>query len=219
MSITKQVYHILLEHYGRQEWWPAESPFEVVVGAVLVQNTAWKNVEHAIRNLRDANVLTTQGIAALEIDALAELIRPAGYFRIKAKRLRNLVDFIVGEFDGSLEAMRRADASDLRRRLLAVNGVGPETADSILLYALQKPSLVVDAYTLRIWTRHGWVNHDAGYNALQTQLTSELPIDTRVYNEMHALLVRVGHLHCRRRPQCEGCPLQDMLPPGGIVEL
>jgi endonuclease-3 related protein len=212
------VYDRLFNALGPQHWWPGESPFEVMVGAVLVQNTSWKNVERAIANLRDAGVLEPNALSALAPAELEILIQPAGYFRVKAKRLRNLLRLVVERYDGSLEAMRGVDAGQLREELLAVNGVGPETADSILLYALDKPAMVVDAYTHRIWARHEWIDYDTDYHQLQETVASGLPDDAAVFNELHALIVRVGKQWCKRVPECDKCPLQELLPAGGIVE-
>ena len=215
--VSAQVYHTLLDALGPQQWWPAESPLEVMVGAILVQNTAWKNVEHAIRNLRDEGLLDPHRLAAVSEPELAELIRPAGYYRVKAKRLRHLIEYFVERFDGSIEAMRAVPTDVLREELLAVHGVGPETADSILNYALDKPAMVVDAYTHRIWTRHGWIDPDVDYHALQEEVAHGLPDDPQTYNEFHALLVNVGHHWCKRTPKCDACPLRDLLPPGGVA--
>ncbi len=217
-SVAREVLDTLLDALGPQKWWPGESPFEVMAGAVLVQNTAWKNVERAIANLRDAAVMEPHALYALPLGELEELIRPAGYFRLKAKRLRNLVGYVVEQYDGSLDSMRRVDASQLRKELLGVNGVGPETADSILLYALNKPVMVVDAYTHRIWARHGWVDYDIDYHGLQEELSRGLPDEAPLFNELHALIVHVGHHWCKRVPKCEACPLRGMLPEGGILE-
>jgi len=217
-ATSRKVYQVLFDKLGPQHWWPGRSPFEVMVGAVLVQNTAWKNVERAIANLRDAGCLEPHAIHALPQAELEELIRPAGYFRVKAKRLRNLVGFVVERYDGSLEAMRASDAAALREELLAVHGIGPETADSILLYALDRPVMVVDAYTHRIWARHGWIDYDVDYHQLQEKVASGLPDDAAVFNELHALLVHVGKHWCRRLPKCEECPLRELLPAGGVVE-
>ena len=214
-SVSAEVYRTLFDALGPQRWWPADSPFEVMVGAMLVQNTAWRNVERAIQNLRDAGLLDPHRLAAISERELAELIRPAGYFRIKAKRLRHLVEYFVARFDGSIAAMRSVSSDLLREELLAVHGVGPETADSILNYALDKSALVVDAYTHRIWTRHGWIDADSDYHALQAEVARGLPGNPQTYNEMHALLVNVGHHWCKRTPKCEGCPLQDLLPANG----
>lgn len=215
-SVSANVYRTLFAALGPQHWWPADSPFEVMVGAMLVQNTAWKNVEHAITNLRDAALLDPHRLAEVSERELAELIRPAGYYRLKAKRLRHLLEFIVTRYDGSIAAMAAAPTDQMRRELLAVHGVGPETADSILNYALGKSALVVDAYTHRIWTRHGWIDPASDYHALQEEVARGLPDDPQTYNEMHALIVNVGHHWCKRTPKCEGCPLQELLPASGL---
>lgn len=209
----------MLAAFGPQNWWPGESPFEVMVGAVLVQNTAWRNVERAIANLRDANVMQPRAMYALPMAELAELIRPAGYYQVKAKRLRNLLGLVVEEFDGSLDAMFRTDLASLREKLLAVHGIGPETADAILLYAGGLPTFVVDTYTHRVLARHGWIGYDAGYHDIKEYFECALPAEATLYNEYHALLVRVGKDYCRRTaPKCNGCPLADMLPVNGPVE-
>lgn len=215
---ARHVHDLLLARLGPQQWWPGQSPFEVMVGAVLVQNTAWKNVERAIANLRAADALSPRALEALGDEELEQLIRPAGYFRVKARRLRNLVRYVVDRYDGSLDAMRQIAAPTLRRELLTLNGIGPETADSMLLYALEKPIMVVDAYTRRIWTRHGWIDRDADYDRLQEHIAAGLPADAPLLNEMHALLVHVGHHWCKPTPRCEACPLAELLPPGGIAE-
>ena len=189
-----------------------------MIGAVLVQNTAWKNVERAIANLREENLIDPHRLVAHNENELAELIRPAGYFRLKTGRLLNLMRFVVEAYDGSLEALKSVDWRDLREQLLAVKGIGPETADSILLYALEQPALVVDTYTHRIFARHGWIEYSADYHQLQEHLATELPEDVPLYNELHALLVHVGHHWCKRKPKCDECPLAEMLPEGGVVE-
>jgi endonuclease-3 related protein len=217
-NVARRVFDRLLRTLGPQEWWPGESPFEVLVGAVLVQNTSWKNVERAIANLRDAGVLQPRSLYALSPSELEQLIQPAGYFRVKAKRLRNLLRFVVEQYDGSLEAMREVETSRLREELLSINGVGPETADSILLYALGKPAMVVDAYTHRIWARHGWIGYDTDYHQLQEAVMGGLPDEVPLFNELHALIVNVGHHWCKRAPKCQQCPLQELLPAGGVVE-
>ena len=188
-----------------------------MVGAVLVQHTNWKNVEHAINNLREANLLEVQKLVAASDKQLEALIQPAGYFRRKTKRLRSLMEFVAYEYQGSIEAMKQVDLVTMREQLLDVHGIGPETADAILLYALEKPALVVDTYTHRIYARHGWIEDEADYHQLQSHLASELPVDVDVFNELHALLVEVGKRYCRKTPKCQECPLVGMLPEEGFV--
>jgi endonuclease-3 related protein len=212
-------YDKLLAAFGRQNWWPGDSPFEIMVGAVLVQNTAWRNVERAIANLRDADVMAPRAMYTLAPAELAELIRPAGYYQVKAKRLRNLLKFVVEEYDGSLDAMFRGNLNSLREKLLAIHGIGPETADAILLYAGGLPTFVVDTYTHRVLARHGWLDYEATYHDIKDHFESSLPADVKLYNEYHALLVRVGKEFCRRSaPKCDQCPLAEMLPPFGMIE-
>ncbi|MEX2306417.1 MAG: endonuclease III domain-containing protein [Pirellulales bacterium] len=214
-----QVYERLFGAFGAQHWWPGESPFEIMVGAVLVQNTAWRNVEQAITNLRNACVMEPRAMYELPADELAELIRPAGYFQVKAKRLRNLLKFIIERYGGSLEHMFRTHVAILREELLAIHGIGPETADAILLYAGGLPTFVVDTYTHRMLARHGWIGYEADYQEIKDYFESALPADATLYNEYHALLVRVGKEFCKRTaPKCDACPLAGMLPASGMVE-
>jgi len=213
-----EAYERMLAKFGPQHWWPGDSPFEIMVGAVLVQNTSWRNVEHAINNLRDAGVMEPRALYNVPPEELAELIRPAGYYQLKTKRLRNLLRFLVEEHDGSLESMFSVGLASLREQLLAINGVGPETADAILLYAGGLPTFVVDTYTLRVLARHGWLDYDASYDDIKDYFESTLPEGAELYNEYHALLVRVGKDYCKRTdPKCEACPLAEMLPASGIV--
>jgi endonuclease III related protein len=212
-------YERMLAKFGPQHWWPGDSPFEIMVGAVLVQNTSWRNVEHAINNLRNAGVMETHSLYQVPAEELAELIRPAGYYQLKTKRLRNLLRFVIEQYDGSLEAMFGTGLHSLRQQLLEINGIGPETADAILLYAGGLPTFVVDTYTHRILARHGWLDYEATYDDIKDYFESTLPEGAALYNEYHALLVRVGKDYCRRSaPNCEACPLADMLPASGIVE-
>ena len=214
-----QVYDRLLKALGPQHWWPAQTPFEVTVGAVLTQNTNWQNVEKAIRHLRNADLLEPRALYNTPVEELEELLRPAGYFRVKARRLRSLLEFIINRYHGSLKAMFQTDLQTLREELLAVNGVGPETADSILLYAGGLEVFVVDAYTHRIFARHGWIGFDADYHQIQDYIQSSLPDDVRLYNEYHALLVYAGKHFCNKsKPKCHECPLRKMLPDGGPLE-
>lgn len=199
-----------LDHLGPQGWWPAETPFEVCVGAILTQNTAWTNVEKAIANLKSRDLLDPHRMLALAPEELAQLIRPAGYFQIKTKRLRNFLNFLVESYDGDVAAMHSTGVETLREKLLAINGIGPETADTILLYALRKNKFVVDAYTKRIFTRHQVLEEDADYHAIQDHFSRHLPED--VYNEFHALIVYVGKNWCKtRESDCAHCPWNEYL--------
>ncbi|TVP90280.1 MAG: endonuclease [Thioalkalivibrio sp.] len=194
-------------------WWPADSVFEVVVGAVLTQNTRWQNVERAIANLREAGRLDPDGILALPESELAALIRPSGYFNVKARRLASLVRFIRGS--GGLETLAGWDTPRLRTALLEVHGIGPETADDILLYAFGRPVFVVDAYTRRLFARLGWFAERAPYEELRLHVEAELGADAGALNELHALIVEHGKRHCRPRPSCNGCALREICTVGG----
>jgi endonuclease-3 related protein len=218
LTRLQEVFDRLLAAFGPQNWWPGDSPFEVMVGAVLVQNTAWRNVERAIANLREANLMEPHALYALTVDELAELIRPAGYYQVKARRLRNLLRLVIEVYDGSLDAMFSADLITLREQLLEVHGIGPETADAILLYAGGLPTFVVDTYAHRVLARHGWIGYDASYHEIKETFEACLPRDPAIYNEYHALLVQVGKEYCKRSaPKCDACPLACMLPEFGIV--
>ena len=218
MPPLSEVYDRLLAAFGPQHWWPGQTPFEVMVGAILVQNTAWKNVDKAIDNLREESLLDPRSLYRLRAEELQELIRPAGYYRLKAGRLQNLLQLIVEEYDADVDQLLAEDATTLREKLLAVKGIGPETADSIVLYAAEKPKFVVDTYTHRILARHGWIDHAAGYYEMQELFEFSLPQDMAMYNEYHALLVAVGKQYCRKQPKCDTCPLGDLLQKGGVVE-
>ncbi len=206
------VYARLLEHFGPQHWWPGETPLEVMVGAVLTQNTAWVNVERAIDALRAAGELSLEALVRITEEDLARRIRPAGYFRVKARRLKNLILTAHGLGDGDLDAFLARPTDELRQTLLAVSGVGPETADSILLYAAQRPVFVVDAYTRRALLRHRWILPQARYREIQSVFMKHLPPDVALYNEYHALWVAVGKTWCRPTPRCAGCPLEGFPP-------
>ena len=203
-----RLYAALHARFGPQGWWPATSPFEVAVGAILTQHTAWSGVARAIGNLRAARRLTPLRLRPIPLPRLGRLIRPAGTWRLKARRLRALATFCLARAGGRLERLRATPLEALRAELLAVAGVGPETADAILLYALGRPVFVADAYTRRVLSRHGLVPADIGYEALRRFLETRLPGDPVLFNELHALLVAVGKSHCRSRPRCEGCPLR-----------
>jgi len=200
------IYRQLLEAYGPQGWWPADSPFEVMVGAILTQNTSWTNVEKAIANLKQAGILDPEQLIKADVDELAELIRPSGYFRQKSLRLQELSRFYLTH--GRTEGLRRWPTVSLRIRLLEVYGVGPETADSILLYALDKPVCVIDAYTLRIFHRLGLLPEETSYDTAQNFCFQRLAHTLPLLKEFHALVVEHAKRHCGKRPLCEGCPLQ-----------
>ncbi|WP_461211150.1 endonuclease III domain-containing protein [Desulfocurvus sp. DL9XJH121] len=211
-DLLLSMYNAMLDTLGPSGWWPGETPFEVAVGAVLTQNTAWSNVEKAVGNLRAAGALSPREMEALAADDLARLIRPSGYYRVKALRLKALLAFLREECGHDLAALAERDTDDLRNAVLGVKGVGPETADSILLYALEKPSFVVDAYTKRILSRHALIPEDAGYDEMREFFMDVLPHSVELYNEYHALIVRVGKQFCASRsPRCESCPLQPFL--------
>ena len=207
--LVPEVYERLFARFGPQYWWPGDTPFEVVVGALLTQNTAWTNVERAIAALSQAGALSPEGIRELPETELAALIRSAGYFNQKARRLKGLVAFIYSA--GGLDALFSRPISRLREDLLGVTGVGPETADSILLYAAGMPSFGIDAYTRRVCSRLGLCPSDVTYDDLQALFATHLPIDVRLYNEYHALFVALGKDVCRpRSPRCSECPLADL---------
>ena len=217
--VLQEVYQRLLDAFGPQNWWPGDTHFEMMVGAILVQNTNWQNVQRAIRNLREADLLDPHALYDVPEEELEELIRPAGYYRVKAKRLRSLLKFLIERYDGSIEAMFRTPLGKLRQELLGIHGVGPETADSILLYAGALPTFVVDAYTYRVFSRHGWIDLESDYHQIQEYFHDHLPADAPMFNEFHALLVHLGKHFCKKsKPLCEACPLKCMLPEGGPIE-
>ena len=204
-------YRRLLQAYGPQHWWPAETRFEVIVGAILTQNTAWTNVERAIANLKRARLLTPEALHRVSIRRLASLVRPSGYFNIKTGRLKSFVRFLMEEYQGDLNRMIKEPVEVLRSKLLSVKGIGPETADSILLYAGDYPIFVIDAYTRRVLSRHRLTSHRASYDQLQRFFMDRLKPHAGLYNEYHALLVRAGKEHCKPKPICTGCPLEVFL--------
>jgi endonuclease III related protein len=208
-SELNKIYKKLYNYFGPQHWWPAETPFEVMVGAILTQNTNWQNVEKAIRNLKKGRVLTPSRLHGISPERLAKFIKPSGYYNVKTRRLKELLNFIFSVYRGSLKKMAAGQKSELRRQLLSVKGIGQETADSILLYALSKPVFVVDAYTKRILSRHKLCKHDAGYEDTQNLFMQNLKNEVKLFNEYHALLVRLGKEFClKRNPKCENCPLK-----------
>ncbi len=204
------IYSRLFSAFGRQHWWPGDGPFEVMVGAILTQNTNWGNVERAIENLKQAKALTPAAIHEMSHERLAGLIRPAGYFNVKAKRLKAFIEFFINRYSGRVSKMRKVDTETLRRELLSVNGIGSETADSMLLYALERPGFVIDAYTKRVLSRHGIMDGSESYERFQELFHTALSCDVQLFNEYHALLVRLGKDFCKPRPRCEGCPLSGL---------
>lgn len=214
MTLThtlQQIFENLLNEYGSQSWWPADSPFEVMVGAILTQNTAWSSVEKAIAGLKDVCEMTPGSLLSVPLEDLEQAIRPSGYFRQKAERLQTLCRFLNREYGGDPGSMEPVPTLTLRRQLLDLKGVGPETADSILLYALDRAVFVVDAYTVRLVSRLGLCGEDAGYREVQAVFMDSLVPDTGMFNEYHALIVRHGKERCRKRdPVCGGCALGGM---------
>jgi endonuclease-3 related protein len=205
-----EIFRRMFAAFGPQHWWPGESPFEVMVGAVLTQNTSWGNVEQAIGRLKQGGILSPRVIYEIPLSLLASYIQSAGYYNIKAGRLKNLVSFFVEEYGANTEKMFAEDTETLRQKLLAIKGVGPETADSILLYAGRKPAFVVDAYTQRVMSRHLLTAEDANYGELRAFFMDRLPCDATLFNEFHALFVRLGKTYCKKIPLCQDCPLNGL---------
>ncbi|HOP40650.1 MAG TPA: endonuclease III domain-containing protein [Geobacteraceae bacterium] len=202
-----EIFDILLDSYGPRYWWPAETPFEVCVGAILTQNTNWTNVEKAIANLKSAGLLSPAELRDISVEQLAELIRPAGYFNVKSARLKDFIYWLYTHHGGSLDALFAGDLAAVRTELLRVRGIGPETCDSMLLYAGHKPSFVVDAYTKRLFSRLDLISATASYDRVRDLFMANLPADPELYNEYHALIVEHCKERCRTRPLCGECPL------------
>jgi len=209
--LLQQIYDSFSKEYGPQHWWPADTPFEVMLGAILTQNTSWTNVEKAMASLRDVCELTPEGVLSLAPDRLEEAIRSSGYFRQKSARLRSFCQFLMDRYRGDLSGMGGYDTDELREELLSLNGIGPETADSILLYALQRPVFVVDAYTVRLFSRLGLCAEKAKYHEVQNLFMDHLEPDFQMFNEYHALIVTHCKQACRKRtPECKDCVLAEM---------
>jgi len=204
------VYHRLLKHYGPQHWWPADSPFEVIIGAILTQSAAWSNVEKAINNLKSKEALSVAALRRLPADELARLVYPSGYYNAKAAKIKSFVDWLGEQYDGDLDSLFRLDTPALRRELLSVSGVGEETADSIMLYAARKPIFVIDAYTRRIVGRLGLAPQVDSYAAFQELFMRHLLPDEALFNEYHALFVRHGKDVCQKSPRCQQCCLASL---------
>lgn len=202
------VYNKLLNKFGEQHWWPAETPFEVCVGAILTQSTSWSNVEKAINNLKKEGLLSPHKLNKIETRKLAKLIKPAGYFNSKARKIKEFTNHLEKKHKNNLDKLFNQPVDKLREELLSIWGIGPETADSIILYSANKPTFVVDAYTKRIFHRLGFTEEDVGYDELKEFFEENLPRDTQLYNEFHALIVRLGKEHCKKtNPVCRNCPL------------
>lgn len=210
-----RIYDLLNGHFGDLHWWPADSPFEVMIGAILTQNTAWTNVEKAVIALKGQGLLTPEALRRVAEATLAETIRPSGCYRSKARKLKALIAFFFAEYGGRMDAMCREPLPTLREKLLAVWGIGAETADSILLYACQKPVFVSDAYTRRILLRHGLITAEMSVDRIRELFMTQLPHDAALFNQYHALIVETGKTLCRKIPRCGACPLSSLLQ-GGI---
>ncbi len=206
-ELIQRVFDRLFEAFGPQGWWPAKTPTEVIIGAILTQNTAWKNVKQSIACLRRNNLLDFEALHRISESELALLIRSSGYYNQKARKLKAFCEHLQTRWQGDLSLFLSQETGPLRKELLQIYGIGPETADSILLYAAFQPSFVVDTYTCRIFHRYGWVSEDIGYDELRDYFMDCLEPDVEYFQEYHALLVRAGHLYCRRKPFCDFCPL------------
>lgn len=205
-----QMYQTLRNRFGFLNWWPGDTPLEIALGAILTQSTSWKNVEKAIANLKKENLLSVEALLNVESADLAELIRPSLYYNQKAKKVKGFISYLVHKYDSDLEKMKAVTTEVLRLELLSLWGIGPETADSIILYALNKPIFVIDAYTRRILSRHGIsAAADEPYDTLQQFFQANIPRDVELYKDFHAQIVEVGKNYCRRRPLCSECPLKN----------
>ncbi len=209
-KILTDIYNSLFKSFGKQHWWPGDTDFEVVIGAILTQNTNWSNVEKAIKNLKTAKVFTPKKLYEIKIEKLAKIIKPSGYFNVKASRLKNFIEWLFLNYNGSLSKLFNLDCTTLRKQLLSVNGIGRETADSIILYAAEKPTFVVDAYTKRVLVRHGLITEDYDYDKIKAVFELNLPVKVSLYNEYHALIVMVGKHYCKPKMQCGECPLKNV---------
>lgn len=204
----KDFYNALYTRYGPQDWWPAESELECILGTILTQNTSWKNVEKAFENLKSRGLISVDELDSISTEKLARLIRPSGYFNQKAIKIKTFISYIKKAYNGDLGKLLDEDTHRLREKLLSIKGIGPETADSILLYALKKPVFVIDTYTYRVLSRHCMVPMETSYQEMQELLMNSVPNDVQVFNEYHALFVKVGKEHCKRKALCKGCPLE-----------
>ena len=214
-----KLYEVLYKTWGPQDWWPSKSDLETILGVILVQNTAWTNAKKAIVNLKAHDTLEWNRLALASEEELAQWIQPAGTFRVKARRIKNFIHFVNHSHQGDLRTFLQLPCEQLRHTLLSINGLGPESADCIVLYAAHHPAFVVDAYTRRFLSRHGWILPKATYDQIAQWFTRQLPPDPPLFNEYHALLVKLGKIHCRAKPLCEQCPLNKWLPETGPRKL
>jgi endonuclease-3 related protein len=217
-ELLPRFYSVLRARFGPQQWWPARTRLEVILGAILTQNTAWHNATLALRNLRQAGLLSWPGLRRAPVPRLEACVRPAGFYRQKARTIRDFVAWLARRHAGSLSRLFALPGEELRGQLLQLRGLGPETVDAILLYAAERPLFVADAYTRRVLARHGFISAAADYHETQELLHAHLPRQAPLFNEFHALLVEVGKKHCQpRSPRCAGCPLEEFLPGGGAA--
>ncbi len=199
------------KRFGPRHWWPGDTKLEIIIGAILTQNTAWSNVEKAISNLKKADLLKVKGLSQASRKRLARLIKPAGYYNIKSQRVKEFLKFLNSRYDGKITKMFRTKTRKLREELLNVKGIGPETADSILLYAGQKPVFVIDSYTKRVLLRHRYIHEDTDYEEVQKLFVKNLPRDVKLFNEYHALIVELGKNLCKsKKPLCSECPIKGV---------
>lgn len=204
------IYNLLFDRFGPQHWWPGQSRFEVIIGAILTQNTNWSNVEKAIYNLKNCDSMSAKVLFDMDTARLAELIRPAGYYNIKAARLKSFLQWLHDNYDLDVDALENLPVYRMREELLRIKGIGRETADSIVLYAYDKPTFVVDAYTCRILVRHGLIDAEADYEQVKEFFEGSLPTETKLFNEFHALIVQAGKNFCKPKPKCAQCPLNPL---------
>jgi len=202
-----KIYKRLLENYGEQNWWPADSKLECAIGAILTQNTSWNNVEKAIINIKSVMDITIENLSVLSTNELSLLIRPSGFYKQKAKRIKRLIEFIKNQYEGKIENMEHENLKSLRAGLLSINGIGPETADCILLYVVNKPVFVIDKYTYRLLYRHGFIVRETSYSEMQNLFMENLENRSGLFGEFHALIIEVGKNHCKKRAICEDCPI------------
>ena len=202
-----KIYKKLLENYGEQNWWPADSKLECAIGAILTQNTSWNNVEKAIINIKSVMDITIENLSVLSTNELSLLIRPSGFYKQKAKRIKRLIEFINNQYEGKIENMEHENLKSLRAGLLSINGIGPETADCILLYVVNKPIFAIDKYTYRLLYRHGFIVRETSYSEMQNLFMENLKNRSGLFGEFHALIVEVGKNHCKKRAICEDCPI------------